>query len=89
MMLRYAKGKPLASKAGLHQSAFLYEFFRQDQFSEHGESEKALCITLDVHSATPHEAPGNSTYLFKEMAATCATLIERWPAIKPPPGAVL
>lgn len=69
--------------------ASLYEFFRQDQFSEQGESEKSLCITLDVHSATPHEAPGNSTYLFKEMGATCATLIERWPAIKPPPGAVL
>jgi hypothetical protein len=31
----------------------------------------------------------NATYLFKEMAATCANLVERWPAIKPPPGAVL
>ena len=34
-------------------------------------------------------APGNATYLFKEMAATCANLMERWPAIKPPAGAVL
>jgi hypothetical protein len=89
LMLRYAKGKPLSEKAGLHQSAFLYEFFRQPQFSEQGESEKALCITLDAHSAIGHEAPGNATYLFKEMAATCANLMERWPAIKPPPGAVL
>jgi hypothetical protein len=30
-----------------------------------------------------------ATYLFKEMVATCASLVERWPAIEPPPGAVL
>jgi hypothetical protein len=89
LMLRYAKGKPLSPKAGLHQSAFLYEFFHQPEFTKHGDSEKQLCTTLDVQSATAHLAPGNSTYLFKEMAATCANLIERWPAIKPPPGAVL
>jgi hypothetical protein len=35
---------------------------------------------LDAHSAVAHEAPGNATYLFKEMAATCANHIERWPA---------
>jgi hypothetical protein len=57
-MLRYAKGKSLAEKVGLHQSAFLYEFFRQPHFKEEGEAEKALCITLDAHSAVPHEAPG-------------------------------
>ncbi len=89
LMLRYAKGKALSEKAGLHQSAFIYEFFRQPQFEKQGESEKALCITLDGHSAVGHKAPGNATYLFKEMAATCASLIERWPAIKPPPGAIL
>jgi hypothetical protein len=44
---------------------------------------------LDAHSAIAHEAPGNATYLFKEMGATCANLVERWPAIKPPSGAVL
>ena len=79
LMLRYAKGKPLSEKGG---------FFRQPQFKEEGESEKALCITSDAHSAIAHEAPGNATYPFKEMAATCANLVERWPAIKPPPGAV-
>jgi hypothetical protein len=44
---------------------------------------------LNAHAAIAHEAPGNATYLFKEMAATCANLVERWPAIKPPTGAVL
>jgi len=89
LMLRYSKGKALDSDVGLHQSAFLYEYFRQPEFQKHGEAEKRLCITLDTYSATPYEAPGNATYLFKEMAATCASLVERWPNIKPPKGAIL
>ena len=54
---------------------------RSPQFKDYGDSEKKLCITLDVQSATTHMASGNATYLFKEMAA-CVNLIERWPAIK-------
>jgi hypothetical protein len=89
LMLRYSKGRALDSKVALHQAAFLYEYFRQPEFHKHGESEKRLCVVLDTYAATPYEAPGNATYLFKEMAATCASLVERWPAIKPPKGAVL
>jgi hypothetical protein len=62
---------------------------RSPQFKDYGDSEKKLCITLDVQSATTHMASGNATYLFKEMAATCVNLIERLPAIKPLAGAVL
>lgn len=89
LMIRYSKGRPLNSDVAAHQSAFLYEYFRQPQFHQHGESEKKLCITLDTYAAQPHEAPGNATYLFKEMAATCASLVERWPNIKPPKNAIL
>jgi hypothetical protein len=89
LMIRYSKGHSLNPKIGVHQSAFLFEYFRQPEFHKHGESEKKLCLTLDTYAAKPYEAPGNSTYLFKEMAATCASLVERWPNIKPPKGAVL
>jgi hypothetical protein len=80
---------PQISLSRLADYMAAHEFFRQPQFKDEGEAEKALCITLDAHSAVAHEAPGNATYLFKEMAATCANLTERWPAIKPPPGAVI
>lgn len=89
MMLRYSKGRPLNEEIGQYQSAFLFEYFKQPLFGEYGSSEKRLCITLDAQSGTPHEAPGNATYLYKEMAATCASLVERWPNIKPPKGAIL
>jgi hypothetical protein len=89
LMIRYSRGKPLDTEIGAYQSAFLYEYFRQPDFHRHGEAEKQLCITLDAYTAVGHEAPGNATYLFKEMAATCASLAERWPNIKPPKGAVL
>jgi hypothetical protein len=89
LMIRYSKGKPLKPEVGLHQAAFLYEYFRQPEFHQHGESEKRLCLTLDTYSATPYEAPGNATYLFKEMASACASLVERWPNIHPPKNAIL
>jgi hypothetical protein len=61
--------KRLAPKAELHQSV-LHEFFRQPQFEEQGESEKASCITLDAHSAVAHEAPGNATYMARKATLT-------------------
>ena len=89
IMLRYSKGRPLNEKIGSNQSAFMYEYFRQPTFHEYGTSEKRLCITLDTQSAIAYEAPSNATYLYKEMAASCASLVERWPNIKPPKGAIL
>jgi hypothetical protein len=88
-MLRYAKGKNLSSDTGDFQSAFMYEFLRQHPSDGNGEAEKDMCLTLDVRSGTFYPAPTKATYLFKEMVATCASLVERWPAIKAPPGAVL
>jgi hypothetical protein len=46
-------------------------------------------FTLDAYMGKCHEAPGNAIYLFKEMKAACASISERWPAIKPPKNAVL
>lgn len=88
VMLRYAKGKALSPKVALHQSAFMFEYFRQNPFLEGGEAEKKLCTTLDAYAGEEFEAPGNSHYLFKEMSAACAMLIERWPNIKPPKNAI-
>ena len=88
IMLRYAKGKNLSSETGDFQSAFMYEFFRQHP-SDATEAEKEMCLTLDLRSGDSYPAPSKATYLFKEMIATCASLVERWPAIKPPPGAIL
>jgi hypothetical protein len=89
IMLRYAKGKNLSEDTGTHQSAFMCEFLRKHPSEEMGEAERDMCLTVDVRSGEAYRAPSNSTYLFKEMAATCSALVERWPAIKPPPGAVL
>ena len=51
--------------------------------------EKPLCIAIDAYAGEIYEAPGNSVYLCKEMAAVCAAIAERWPMVKPPPGAVI
>lgn len=88
MMFRYSKGKELSEDVAQHQSAFMFEYLRQHPYEKSAEAEKKLCITLDCYSGTEHVAPGNANYLFKEMAAACENLVERWPAIKPPAGAV-
>lgn len=44
---------------------------------------------MDAVTGTCHDAPSNAIYLFNEMKAACATITERWPAIKPPKSAIL
>jgi hypothetical protein len=88
LMLRYAKGKPLAPPVGAYQSAAIFGYVRTLEEAAKVEAERGLCITLDAYSCLPYEAPTNSIYLFKEMTAACETIFERWPAIKPPKNAV-
>ena len=87
-MLRYAKGKALPANVGAYQSAFMFGYLDINPFEEHAAPEHKLCITIDAYAGTTYGAPGNSKYLFKEMGAACASIAERWPHIKPPPGAI-
>ncbi|HUD89051.1 MAG TPA: hypothetical protein VMR17_21575, partial [Xanthobacteraceae bacterium] len=89
LMLRYAKNKVLPVDVAEFQSAAIYGYWRTLNVEKNGEAERALCITLDAFTGKCHEAPTNAIYLFNEMKAACATLVERWPAIKPPKTAIL
>jgi hypothetical protein len=89
VMLRYAKSKALEPSVGIHQSALIFGYIKELPVADASEPEKPLCITLDAYEGAIYEAPGNSVYLCKEMAAACASIAERWPAIQAPPGSVL
>jgi hypothetical protein len=89
LMLRYAKGVPLSPIVGGYQSAAAFGLLRMVKDEETGEPDKALCITLCALSGEPYVAPTNSVSIFHNMRAACATIAERWPAIKPPKGAIL
>ena len=89
LMLRYGKNKTLPSAIGGWRSAGIYGYLRTLEEAEKTEAERPLCITLDAFTGACHEAPSNAVYLFNEMKAACATINERWPAIKPPKKAIL
>lgn len=89
LMLRYGKNKTLSAAVGDWQSAGIYAYLRTLEEAEKTEAERALCITLDAATGKSYEAPSNAVYLFNEMKAACATINERWPAIKPPKNAIL
>ena len=89
LMLRYGKNKTLPAAVGGWQSAGIYGYLRTLEEAEKIEAERALCITLDAFTGECHAAPGNAVYLFNEIKAACATINERWPAIKPPKKAIL
>lgn len=89
LFLRYAKNQELPQAAGIHQSAFTYGYLRDNPFEQDAKPEHAMCLTLDCVSGRAYEAPSDkAVYLFKEMAAECASIAERWNAIQPPEGAV-
>jgi hypothetical protein len=89
LMLRYGKNSPLSPTIGGWQSAAIFGYMKTLEDANKTEAERALCITLDAYAGKCHEAPSNAVYLFKEIKAACATIAERWPAIKPPKNAVL
>jgi hypothetical protein len=88
LILRYAKTRALPKEVGLFESAFMFGYLGKHGPREGGKPDRGLCLTLDCYSGEIHHAPGDSTYRFKEMAAVCSAIAERWPAITPPPGAV-
>lgn len=88
--LRYAKGKPVNIEAAYWQSAFIHGYLGKTWMGEdEAEPECKLCLTLDVVTGVFHSAPTDAVSRFANMTAGCATIAEMWPAIKPPPGAVI
>ena len=89
VMLRYQKKRVLAPEVAGFQSAFAFGRLCELTDSLAGEPEKKLCVTVDGWAMTAYEAPTNSVYLYNEIRAACQGIAERWPAIKPPPNAIL
>jgi hypothetical protein len=86
---RYAKGKALAPEVAAWQSAFLLGYLKQVTDEDEAEAEGKLCLTIDCFGGVMHSAPTNSVSRFQNMMAECESIAERWPNIKPPPGAIL
>lgn len=89
LMLRYRKRQPLNPEVGRFQSAFLFGHLRGSPIPHDSQPERKICITVDAYAGKIYEAPGNAVYEYKNMLAACASIAERWPAIKPPTGAIL
>jgi hypothetical protein len=89
LMLRYAKGKALPADVGGFQSAAAYGLLGILTDEEGAEPERGICLTLCAGSGSWFPAPGNSASIFANMKAACESIAERWPAIKPPKGAIL
>ena len=87
-MLRYAKGKSLAAASAEWQSAFLLGYLEREPREEE-VPERKLCLTIDAFSGSAYGAPSDSIRRFKNMESACETIAERWPNVKPPPGAIL
>jgi hypothetical protein len=89
VMLRYAKGKPLATEIANYQSSAIFALLGEHKDEDGSEPEKSLCITLDGFTGTLHPAPGKAVSNFANMKAACKSIVERWPNIPPPEGAIL
>lgn len=88
MMLRYQKDKPLAENVAEHQSAIMLGLLKIIHDKDVEEPEGKMCLTLDAQVGVCHPAPGNAIYLFNEAKAACASIAERWAAIKSPKNAI-
>jgi hypothetical protein len=89
VMLRYAKGKPLAAEIGAYQSSAIFALLGEHKDEEGSLPEKPLCITLDAYTGKTYPAPGTAASNFANMKAACKSIAERWPNIPPPEGAIL
>ena len=89
LILRYAKTRPLREEVALYESAFMFGYLAKHTPGDEGVPEHGICLTVDCYAGRLYQAPGDAKYRFKEMEAVCIGIAERWPAIKPPPGAVL
>jgi hypothetical protein len=89
LMFRYAKGTPLNAEVGAFQSAAIFGLLRDMADKDAEEVEKALCLTVDAYTGLAHLPAGKAASDWLNMKAALTTIAERWPAIKPPPNAIL
>ena len=92
--LRYSKSgalKPAKSDIGVAdwQSALIHGYLTDTITDDTLRPDPALCLTLDLRAGHAHPAPGNSVTLMQHIAATCASISERWPNIPPPDNAII
>src|SRR5262249_1520449 len=88
-MLRYEKRKALLPEAAAYQTSIILGILRGQPTDDGSEPDPALCIVVDAYKGIIYQAPGNATSRFHNVKAACNSIAERWPAIKPPPGAIL
>jgi hypothetical protein len=89
LMFRYAKGIALKPEVGGFQSAAIFGILRDMADKDADEVEKALCVTVVGYAGVVYPAGGKAASDWLNMKAALITIAERWPAIKPPPNAIL
>ncbi len=89
LMFRYAKNTPLNPIIAAYQSAAIFGILRDISDKDAEEVDKPLCVTVDAFTGTVYPADGKAATSYLNMKAALASIAERWPNIKPPPGAVL
>lgn len=86
---RYAKSKPLSTSVGEWHAALLFGALNELGSDEGETPEAKLSVVIDIWTGAVHAAPGNAATRFTNAKAACTGIVERWPNIKPPSGAVL
>lgn len=86
--LRYQKGKALDPKVGQWQSALMWGMLEEVDDAEN-IADRKLVLTVDAYAGVLHSAPTDAKTRYKNMAAACTSIAQRWPSIEPPPSAVL
>ena len=87
--LRYSKSGPLDVDVALWQSSLLHGYLAATLEDDGARAAPDLCLTLDLRTGAAHAAPGDARTRVRHMEAACASIAERWPAVAPPPKAVL
>lgn len=90
LIFRYAKGQALKQSVAKFQSAAIYGVLREIAGKDNAaEIERGLCLTVDAYAGKVQEAAGDAATDYANLRALLLTLVERWPVIKPPKGAVI
>lgn len=88
-MLRYSRNKPLPAEVAAWQSALLFGALRDETRGFDGDPELQLCITIDAWLGIAYRAPSDAVRRYGQIVSACASIMERWPNVRPPEGAVL
>ena len=87
--LRYQKGKASKPSDAEWHAALIHGYLMATGVEEPGEPETSLCLAVDAYAGKVYPAPTDAVTRFKNAAAACANIAERWDNIPPPNGAIL